>query len=105
MRDVAGLAKHILKVAPESAKIVFENDTIRVIEITMKKGQSIPMHSHGRGFTYSLNEGKMRSTREDGKSKVFKVPKGDSSWSEEGESHSVDNLGGTLRELSVEFKV
>jgi len=98
------LPKHILKVTPESAKVVFENERVRVIEITMKKGQKIPMHSHNRGFSYSLNEGRIRVTREDGKSKVFKVPKGDASWSEEGESHEVDNLGGLLRELSVEFK-
>jgi quercetin dioxygenase-like cupin family protein len=100
------LARHILKVAPESAKVVFENDVVRVIEITMKKGQRIPMHSHNKGLSYSLNEGKVRSTNENGKSRAFKVKKGEVSWSNADglETHAVENLGGVLRELSVEFK-
>jgi quercetin dioxygenase-like cupin family protein len=98
------LAKHITKVAPKSAKVVFENDVIRVIEITMRKDQKIPMHSHDKGLSYSLNNGRMRSVDGLGKSRVFNVKKGELSWSDEGESHAVENLGGILRELYVEFK-
>jgi quercetin dioxygenase-like cupin family protein len=101
------LAKHILKADPKSAKVVFENDVVRVIEITMRKGQRIPMHSHNKGLSYSLNGGKIRSTKEDGKSGVINVSRGEVSWSDADgvETHAVDNLGGVLRELSVEFKV
>lgn len=98
------MARHILKVAPKSAKVVFENGVVRVIEITMRKGQTIPMHSHNKGLSYSLNNGKIRSKDELGKSRVFKVPKGELSWSDEGESHAIENLGGILRELYIEFK-
>ena len=100
------MAKHILKVAPKSAKIVFENDVVRVIEITMRKGQKVPMHSHNKGLSYSLNNGKIRSTTEDGKSSAFKIRKGEIGWSgvDGAETHAVENLGGVLRELSVEFK-
>ncbi len=100
------LAKHILKAVPKSAKVVFENDVVRVIEITMRKGQKIPMHSHNRGLSYSLNGGKIRSTNKEGRSRVFSVRKGEISWSDAdgAETHAVDNLGGVLRELSIEFK-
>ena len=100
------MARHILKVAPKTAKVIFENEVVRVIEITMRKGQRIPMHSHNKGFSYSLNEGKIISTSENGKSRVFNVRKGEASWSDADglETHSVENLGGVLRELSVEFK-
>jgi quercetin dioxygenase-like cupin family protein len=100
------LARHILKVAPKCAKVIFENDVVRVIETTMRKGQRIPMHSHNKGFSYSLNEGKIRSTSEDGKSRAFDVRKGEISWSDADgvETHAVENLGGVLQELSVEFK-
>jgi hypothetical protein len=98
------LARHILKVAPESAKVVFENDVVRVIEMTMRKDQRVPMHSHNKGLSYSLNNGKIRSMDEHGKSRVSNVKKGELSWSDEGESHAVENLGGVLRELSIEFK-
>jgi hypothetical protein len=100
------LANHILKVAPKSAKVVFENDVVRVIEITMKKGQKVPMHSHNRGVSYSLSAGRIRSTGVDGKSRVINVKRGDVGWSDvDGlETHAVENLGGVLRELSIEFK-
>jgi quercetin dioxygenase-like cupin family protein len=100
------LARHILKVAPKSAKVVFEDDMVRVIEVTMRKGQSLPMHSHNKGLSYSLNEGRIRSTDQKGKSRVIKVKKGEVSWSDKDglETHAVDNLGGVLRELSIELK-
>ncbi len=100
------LARDILKVAPKSAKVIFENDVVRVIQITMRKGERIPMHSHNKGLSYSLNEGKIRSIREDGKSGVINVEKGEVSWSDADgvETHAVENLGGVLRELYVEFK-
>jgi quercetin dioxygenase-like cupin family protein len=105
-RVAEALVRDILKVAPKSARMVFENEIVRVIEITMKKGKKIPMHSHNKGLSYSLNEGKIRSTNEHGESKVFKVKKGEISWSDTdgSETHAVDNLGGILRELSIEFK-
>jgi len=100
------LARHILKVAPKAAKVIFENDMVRVIEITMRKGQRVPMHSHNKGLSYSLNEGKIKSTSEDGKSGVINVKEGEVSWSDTdgAETHAVENLRGVLRELSVEFK-
>lgn len=98
------LARHIIKVAPKSAKVVFENDLIRVNEITMRKDQKIPMHSHNKGLSYSLNKGRMKSVDAHGKSGVFEVEKGELSWSNEVESHAVENLGGPLREHYVEFK-
>jgi len=100
------LTRHILKVAPKSARVIFENDVVRVIEITMRKGQTIPMHSHNKGLSYSMNGGKVKSTREDGKSRAFKVRKGEVSWSDADgvETHAVENLGRVLRELCVEFK-
>lgn len=100
------MARHILKVAPKSARVIFENDVVRVIEVTMKRGQTIPMHSHNRGLSYSLNGGKIRSMRENGKSGIVNVRKGEISWSDADgvETHAVGNLGGVLRELCVEFK-
>lgn len=100
------LTRHILKVSPESAKVVFENDEVRAIEITLRKGQKIPMHSHNRGLSYSHNGGRIRSTGVDGKSRVINVKKGEVSWSDVdgAETHAVENLGGSLKELYIEFK-
>lgn len=100
------MAKHILEAAPKSAKVIFENDVVRVILITMKRGQKIPMHSHNKGLSYSLNKGRIRSTGENGKTGVISIKEGELGWSEVdgAETHAVENLGGVPRELSVEFK-
>jgi hypothetical protein len=105
-REARALAKHILVVAPKNARLVFENDVVRVIEITLRKGDRVPMHSHDKGLSYSQNSGKIKSMGKDGKSSVFKVRKGEVSWSDKygAETHAVENLGGILRELYVEFK-
>jgi hypothetical protein len=70
-QEFPALARHILDVAPKSGKIVFENDEVRVIEITMMKGQTVPMHSHKMGLSYSLNAGRIRSMTEDGRSRCL----------------------------------
>lgn len=99
-------ARHILDVAPGSAKVVFENEVVRVILITMKKGEKVPMHFHNKGLSYSLNKGKIRSMTPDGRSAVINVENGEVGWTDVDrlETHAVENMGGVLRELSVEFK-
>ena len=97
------MAEHILKAAPKSAKVVFENDQIRVIEIVMRKGQKLTMHSHLPNLTYGVTNSKFRSTSASGKSGVVRMKKGEASWSD-GSSHSVENLGGLSRILSIELR-
>lgn len=97
------MAEHILKVAPKSAKVVFENDKIRVIEVVMRKGQKLAMHSHMPNLAYGITNSKFKSTSPGGKSGVVKMKKGETSWSD-GSSHSVENLGGLSRLLSIELK-
>ncbi len=97
------MVEHILKVAPKSAKVVFENDKIRVIEVVMRKGQKLAMHSHMPNLAYGITNSKFKSTSPGGKSGVVKMKKGETSWSD-GSSHSVENLGGLSRLLSIELK-
>jgi hypothetical protein len=97
------LAEHILKVAPKSAKVVFENDKIRVIEIVMRKGQKLTMHSHMPNLMYGMTNSKFRTTSPDGKTGVVRMKKGEASWSD-GSSHSVENLGALSSILSIELK-
>ncbi len=97
------MAEHILKVAPKSAKVVFENEKIRVIEVVMRKGQKLAMHSHMPNLAYGITSSKFRSTSPSGKSGVVKMKQGETSWSD-GSSHSVENLGGLSRLLSIELK-
>ena len=92
----------VVQVAPKSAKVLYENEKVRVLELKFRKGQKLAMHSHPANFIYALTAARFKSTSTDGKTSVVRVKKGESSWSE-ASSHSVENLiPGTL--LQIEFK-
>jgi hypothetical protein len=98
------LQEHILKVAGRSARVLFENASVRVIIITMRKGQRFGPHSYLKGISYNLDGGKIRAIEPDGKSSVVKFRKGEASWTDDGESLGVENLGRVFRMISVELK-
>ena len=39
-------AQDPVKVAPGIYKVILENDHVRVLEVTLKPGEKVPMHSH-----------------------------------------------------------
>jgi quercetin dioxygenase-like cupin family protein len=83
------MARDVVQVAPGAAKVIFENDKVRVIEIKIRKGQKLPMHSHVPNLIYAVTSGKWKSTSGEGKSELSKVKAGESSWSE-GTTHAVE---------------
>lgn len=95
---------HITKVAPKSAKVIFENGSVRVILITMKKGEGFGPHSYRRGISYNIDRGRIRAREMDGKITKVSFRKGEASWTDDGESMGVENLGDAFRMLSVELK-
>ncbi len=95
---------HILKVAGRSAKVLFENERIRVIKISMRKGQKFGPHTYLKGISYNVNEGKIRAKMGEGKTSVFKFRKGEASWTDDGESLGVENVGPAFTMISVELK-
>lgn len=96
------MAKDVLKAAPNSAKVLFENDRIRVLQYKFKKGQKLPMHSHPANFVYALTSVKFKSTSPQGETETVKMKKGKSAWSN-GSSHAVENLAKSVI-LQVELK-
>lgn len=84
--------------------MLFENDSIRVIRITMRKGQKFGPHSYLKGVSYNLDDGKIRALERDGSASTVRFRKGEASWTDDGESLGVENLGQTFRMISVELK-
>src|SRR6266545_5548670 len=78
--------------APETYKMIFENEFIRVLDINLKKGKEAPMHSHPAYFAYALSSCKVRFTSADGKSQEVDMKAGDVQW-REAEAHRSDNIG------------
>ena len=96
------MAKTLAKAAPESAKVIFENDKIRVIELNWNKGLKIPMHIHPANFVYAITALRYKSTPAKGRAETRVMKAGEVSWSD-GESHAVEALGKSGRALVVEL--
>ncbi len=96
------MAKRLTHAAPEISEVLFENDRVRVVELNVKKGSKVGMHTHPAYFAYAVTPFDYKSTSEGGKTETRKVKKSGVDWSD-GESHSVEFLA-PARALVVELK-
>jgi len=94
----------IVVIAPEQHKVLFENDTIRMLKVTVKPGDKVGMHTNPENVNYILKSGKLRLTSKDGtildvdltEGQVIPAPVG---------THSVENIGDTeVQTIGVELK-
>ena len=92
------------KVSPETHKVILENERVRVLEVRVKPGEKVPMHSHPANVVYFLNNAKERFTFPDGTTKDRDDTLGVASWSE-AVTHSAENTGITeIHVVQVELK-
>jgi beta-alanine degradation protein BauB len=82
------------KVAPHVYKVLFENERVRVLDVSMQPGERSELHSHPDYFVYFLSGGKGRFTAPSGETDELEWPAGTSMW-REAEEHSTENVGGT----------
>ena len=61
------VAQDMAKVAPNNVKVLLDNDKVRVLDIHVKTGDKIPMHSHPANIVYSQDGAKYKTTLADGK--------------------------------------
>ena len=61
------LAMDFVQAAPKQTKVLVDNEKVRVIRATFKKGDKIPMHSHPDIVVYIVKRGKVKFTNADGK--------------------------------------
>jgi quercetin dioxygenase-like cupin family protein len=100
----AGFAQNPLEVGPDIYSLVFENDRVRVMQVTFKPGDKIAMHSHPDHVTTFLTEGTLRLFYPDGSSKDISGKPGDSVWIP-AEAHAAENIGTTeVRGIVIELK-
>ncbi len=85
-------------------KELFQNDRVRVLEVTVKPGESIAMHSHPAHLGYVLSGGKMKMTDSAGKVTEADPKPGDVLWFD-AVTHKGENLGTTeIKIVIVELK-
>jgi quercetin dioxygenase-like cupin family protein len=101
MRTAA--AQDLAKVSP-SAKVLFENDRVRVLEVRHEPGGKEPMHTHPAYVVYSFTNATAKTTSPDGKTVVKDRKAGEATWGEP-VTHSTENVGTTeFHVLVIELK-
>jgi len=61
------LAMDFVEAAPKQTKVLVDNEKVRIIRATFKKGDKIPMHAHPDIVVYIVKQGKVKFTNADGK--------------------------------------
>ena len=98
------MAEDAAKVAPDVYKVVFENDRVRLLEVSLQPGGHTDMHSHSDYLVYMLGDGKVRFTAPSGETAEVELSAGTAMW-REAEEHASDNVGETeIRGLFFEPK-
>lgn len=98
------LAQDVMKAAPETHQVLLENDHVRVLNVHIKAGEKVPMHSHPASVVYFLSDGKLKITFPDGKQVVREVKAGTSLWNDP-VTHAVENVGtAEFLEIQIELK-
>jgi len=98
------MAQDVMKVAPESYKVLLENDRVRVLEYRIKPGKKDAMHSHPDNVVYALTPGKFKFTLPDGKT-IDREAKAGEVLFIEAETHATENVGSTeAHGLLIELK-
>jgi quercetin dioxygenase-like cupin family protein len=85
-------AVDFVEAAPKQTKVLVDNDKVRVIRATFKKGDKVAMHSHPDIVVYVIKGGKTRFTNQDGKVIESNSKAGDS-YFREATTHSHEHLG------------
>lgn len=97
-------AQDPLQVAPNMYKLIFENERVRVMQVTFKPGEKIAPHSHPDHYVYALSAGKLKISNADGTSADAEVKVGDVMWIP-AVKHWAENTGTTdVRLLVTELK-
>lgn len=96
----ASFAEDPLNVAPKMYKKLFENERVRVLEVTFNPGDKIKEHSHPDHFVTVLEPGKLKIFKPDGSSQEMELAKEQVIWIPS-ETHWAENTGKTIVKLLV----
>jgi quercetin dioxygenase-like cupin family protein len=104
MSNTSSNIDDIAIIAPQQHKVIFENDTIRMLGVTVKPGDKVGMHRNPENINYILSPGTLRLIEPDGTAVDIELSEGQVIPAPEG-SHAVENIGNTeVRTICIELK-
>ena len=84
--------------------MVFENDRVRVLDVTGAPGTISPSHGHPDSVMHALSDATIVVATDQGESDEFQIRAG-ATFSTSATTHSVENVGAeTVRFIRVELK-
>lgn len=90
--------------SPKHYKTLMENDQVRVLEMTLRAGDTDQQHSHPDETVYFVRGGKVKIHLPDGQAVEANLPDGHVMW-HEAWTHTVENAGGSdITAIIVERK-
>jgi quercetin dioxygenase-like cupin family protein len=94
----------IVEISPDIHEVIFENDQIRMLKVTVQPGDTVPMHRNPENINYILRPGTLRLTSPDGSVVEVELTEGQLIPAPVG-SHAVENVGGTVvQTICIELK-
>lgn len=81
--------------SPDKAKIVLENEFVRVIEYSLKPGEKDNLHTHPPKTSYVISGGILRVYPENEKPFDMEEVTGTTEWADKRGKHYVENIGKT----------
>jgi beta-alanine degradation protein BauB len=97
-------AQDMAATAGDKARVVLDNDRVRVIELNMPPGSNTGVHSHGDNLVVFLSGGSAIQTMADGTTKTMERKPGEVLWSDP-VTHDTKNTGkSATRTLVIELK-
>lgn len=95
----------IVKSSPGQARVLMENEHVRVVEYSVKPGEKDVWHTHPPRSSYVVSGGKVKVYSENGEPKISEVKAGATSWAGQGAKHYVENIGNTdIKIILTEIK-
>jgi beta-alanine degradation protein BauB len=89
---------------PDKYKVIFENDSVRVLEYRDEPGESTSPHRHPDSVMYTLSSFDRKLVAENGESREVTLQAGEIRWLD-AQVHSGENVGSTpTHVLFVELK-
>jgi quercetin dioxygenase-like cupin family protein len=85
-------AQDPLTLYPDNYKLLLENDRVRVLDFTLRKGDSETAHTHAAHVVYVITGFKIRFTFPDGKQAIRETHDGQVLFSEK-VTHASENIG------------
>ena len=97
-------AQDLAKTAGKNAKVLIDNEKVRVIELQMAPGAKTGMHSHGDNLVVFVTGGDATQTMADGTTKTMSRKPGEVLWSGPVTHDTVNTSKTAIRTLVIELK-